>query len=110
MSEKRKLLSSLNPERRKLLLRTKIECLFPKATIVQDPLGKEKMFEVILDFVRPILMIAEVEDTEAVITLGVMAWNVSLLPKRMQRRAMRELKSELFLKLKLDVVSTSDFE
>ena len=60
----------------------------PGTKVVYEPAGREKMSEVLEDFIEPYRHTAETEDDfRKLLTLGVLAWNAALLPED-QRRAM----------------------
>jgi hypothetical protein len=62
----------------------------PGSKVVYEPAGREKMSEVLEDFVEPYRDLADTEDAfRKLLNLAVLAWNAALLPEG-QRRAMIE--------------------
>ena len=60
----------------------------PGSRVVYDPPGREKMSEVLEDFVAPYRELADTEDAfRRLLDLGMFAWNAALLPED-ERRAM----------------------
>lgn len=60
----------------------------PGSQVVYDPAGREKMSEVLEDFIEPYRDLADSEDTfRKLLLLGTLAWNAALLPED-ERRAM----------------------
>ena len=51
-------------------------------TVIANPAGRSKMSEVLLDFIEPYREDAESEgDLRSLLSMGIGAWNVALLPK-----------------------------
>src|SRR5262249_25079492 len=59
-----------------------------RQVILQDPLGYEKMSEILVEFAQPLLATAESrESIRKTIALAALTWNLSLLPERQQQQA-----------------------
>jgi hypothetical protein len=62
----------------------------PGSRVVYEPAGREKMSEVLEDFIDPLRGMASTEDEfRKLLMLGSLAWNAALLPED-KRRAMIE--------------------
>jgi hypothetical protein len=60
----------------------------PGSKVVYEPAGREKMSEVLEDFIEPYRDLADTEDAfRKLLNLGMLAWNAALLPED-KRRAM----------------------
>ena len=83
----------VNPGRAALIERVKKSRYLPGADIIIDPPHKEKMSEVIKDFVAPFLD-ACVDNTQirTVISIGFVVWNASLLPGKKQQAMLKKIK------------------
>jgi hypothetical protein len=54
----------------------------PGSRVVYEPTGREKMSEVLEDFIEPYRESADSEDSfRKLLNLGMLAWNVALLPE-----------------------------
>ncbi|HKZ85590.1 MAG TPA: hypothetical protein VJ793_18285 [Anaerolineae bacterium] len=59
---------------------------FPVKRIVVEPSGQVKMSDVLADFVEPYSHLADTEEAyRKLLTLAVLAWNASFLPKNKQQ-------------------------
>jgi hypothetical protein len=80
----------LSPGLKALAERTSLEV----RTVV--PQGQKKLSEVVLEFLDPYLSGDEAEkEFRAIVTLGVLAWNSVLLPRRQQQELRRKNSLEL---------------
>lgn len=62
----------------------------PGTKVVYEPAGREKMSDVLEDFVEPYREMADTQDAfRKLLTLALLAWNAALLPED-RRRAMIE--------------------
>ena len=60
----------------------------PGTQVLYEPAGREKMSEVLEDFVEPYRDLADTDDAfRKLLNLGMLAWNAALMPED-QRRAM----------------------
>jgi hypothetical protein len=73
---------------RRLFKRERAPAVPPGSKVVYEPAGREKMSEVLDDFIEPYSDLADTEDAyRKLLSLGVLAWNAALLPED-QRQAM----------------------
>jgi hypothetical protein len=73
---------------RRLFKRGQGPAIPPGSRVVYEPAGREKMSEVLEDFIEPYRELADTEDAfRKLLHLGMLAWNAALLPEG-QRRAM----------------------
>ena len=64
----------------------------PKEKIVTSQKGVEKMSEVILEFAEPLLDACEDDaSSEKAISIAICVWNMSLLSKEKQEKAMKDI-------------------
>lgn len=91
--KKKKINPRVNPDRATLIERVKTSEHLPGTDIIIDPPNKEKMSEVIKEFVAPFL--AECADNiqmRMVLSIGLIVWNASLLPEKEQQKILKQLK------------------
>jgi hypothetical protein len=63
-----------------------IPAIPPGSRVVYEPSGREKMSDVLDDFIEPYLTVADNEDAyRKLLNLGVLAWNAALLPEDQRR-------------------------
>lgn len=63
-----------------------------KEKIAPSANGSEKMSEVILDFAEPLLLLSDDEEFgRKAIRVAILIWNISLLPKEKQEKALQEI-------------------
>ena len=91
-SKKRRIHHNIKKGRATLLERVKSSELFSKLMVLHDPPEKEKMSEVILKFLDPLLDL-DVDDElmQNFIAFGTLAWNASLFPKKRQKKILRTI-------------------
>src|SRR3954471_12797318 len=54
----------------------------PGSKVVYEPAGREKMSEVLEEFIEPYSDLADTDEAfEKLLNLGVLAWNAALLPE-----------------------------
>ena len=69
--------------------------LWNGVTPVTNPSGEEKMSSVLLDFVEPYTATAESEEQfRMAIEMGLLAWNMALLPPEVRKETMNSLIEE----------------
>jgi hypothetical protein len=67
----------------------------PRAKILVEPKGQEKMSAVLEAFVEPYLELADTENGQQVLFhLAVLAWNASLLPEEKRQAMMDDVLKE----------------
>ena len=81
-----------------------------KAQIAEKPQDAEKMSEVLLDFVSPLLDVCEDEETEKkAMEFSITVWNAYLLPEKDQDKLIQELISGLSPSSKADDLAMSKY-
>ena len=67
---------------KRLFKREPVPVIPPGSRVVYEPTGREKMSEVLDDFIEPYRESADSEDSfRKLLNLGMLAWNVALLPE-----------------------------
>lgn len=67
---------------KRLFKRERGPAIPPGYQVVYEPAGREKMSEVLEDFVEPYMEFADTEDGfRKLLNLGMLAWNAALLPE-----------------------------
>ena len=90
-SKKRRVSFPFDKGRAKLLKRIEKSPSFSNYQIIQVPPSKEKMSEVILDFLEPIINLCEAEENlDKAVGFGILVWNASLLPRKQRRETIEE--------------------
>jgi hypothetical protein len=88
-SKKRNRNKDLLPKR--LFKRVRGPVIPPGSRVVYEPTGREKMSDILEDFVEPYEESAPDEDSyRKLLNLGVLAWNAALLPEDQRRTAIDE--------------------
>jgi hypothetical protein len=73
---------------KRLFKRARGPAIPPGSQVVYEPAGREKMSEVLEDFIEPFRELAEGEDEfRNLLNLGMLAWNAALMPEG-ERQAM----------------------
>ena len=67
------------------------------AVVLLEPRGKAKMSEVLAEFIEPYRddSISDFEDLDQLIAVGVIAWNVALLPGRERKKMVDRFVNEV---------------
>src|SRR6516165_11203247 len=80
---------------KRLFKRVRGPAIPPGSRVVYEPTGREKMSEVLEDFIEPYREVAHNEDAlRKLLDLGVLAWNAALLPEEQRRTAIDEILRE----------------
>ena len=93
MSSRRSRKDKRNKDRlpKRLFKRERGPAIPPGSRVVYEPTGREKMSEVLDDFIEPYQEVADDEDSyRKLLNLGVLAWNAALLPEDQRRTAIDE--------------------
>jgi len=90
------------------LLRERAHRRFGDRAICRTKRGL-KMSEVIVDFAEPLLEQAGDEGYESALAMGVVAWNLALLPAKQRERAKKSLVKKLPGKTRRDKVLAEDY-
>jgi hypothetical protein len=86
--------------------RNKVSWRFMGASHVRAPGEGQKMSEVVFEFIEPYRNFAHDDAAfDQLIALGVMAWNIALLPPGEREKALDELSAELLPQKRASLVS-----
>ncbi len=93
MASRRSKKNNRNKDRlpKRLFKRVRGPVIPPGSRVVYEPTGREKMSEVLDDFIEPYQEVADNEDSyRKLLNLAVLAWNAALLPEDQRRTAIDE--------------------
>jgi hypothetical protein len=76
---------------RRLFKQGRMPAIPPGSKVVYEPAGREKMSDVLEDFIEPYRDMADTEDAfRKLLTLALLAWNAALLPEDRRRTMIDE--------------------
>jgi len=94
--KKKKINPRVNPGRAALIERVKKSEHLPGTDIIIDPPNKEKMSEVIKEFVAPFIdACIDNAQIKTLVSLGFVVWNASLFPEKKQKEMLNKIKDSI---------------